>query len=607
MRLFFSFILVLLITGQAFGQPAVPTTRSGLIQVDGIDYSFTATPVTTSPAPASPPSVPTAPDDKTVFTMLPFAAVAPAAVHVNALDVPLASGTCITTRYEWDFGDGSPTAHLTGWIAAHVYEAPGIYNISLRLTDDQGHTTLLTAPVTIKPDNRLSLYVSADGDDSNPGTVDRPFRSFAKAASRVRDNTRILFRRGDKFESAVAMTIKSQNVLIGAYGNATEPLPILWKVPSAERLMFSMFKPASDVIIENLQFDGPFAADPAGNAPKIAFDAIYPAGNNITVRNCTFLNVDYCINTDRKVTGMLVVGNSAPLETGVRSYLVWGTGQDHVYLNNRFANSTREHGIRMNDLSRVLIAGNDITNLDRTKTDKSDIAKGCIEFHSGSFAYITGNHVTIGALRVGPRGGSTEAPTTSAQWCVVENNQLDQVSIQVRPGSHHLLIRNNLMLSPEGVKIYTADSAGRFSSDITIDHNTTVAPGKRACFLQVEGKAQQITLTNNLLIAPEMTTGADGSAAVYVGATDLSCFTSIAGNVWPASVSGNQYAGDGLFYIAPKWGMPGGYISPAAWDALPQVKNDTIATVRLDATGAPLDLPAAALRAGAALQAVDRR
>lgn len=617
MRAFFVLLFVLLVTCPALAQTVPPTTRSGTIQVDGVDYRFTATPVATpSVAPiqtpasepasniAGAPAIPVARSDQSAsFRIIPYSPAAPAAVHVSALDIPLKHGTCLTTQYEWDFGDGSPTAKLNGWIAAHVYDAPGKYTLSLRVIDDQGHVTAITSPVTIQPDNRLSLFVSADGDDSNPGTEERPFRTFAKAASRVRDNVRISFRRGDKFESAGSMTIKSRNVVIDAYGDISKPLPLLWKVPGGDRLMFSMFKPAADIVIQNLQFDGPFAPDSTGAAPKIPFDAIYPAGTNITVRNCVFLNVDNCINTDRKVTGMFVVGNSAPLPTGVRSYLIWGTGEDHVYLNNAVANSTREHGIRMNDLTRVLIAGNDITNLDRTATDKGDIAKGCIELHTGSFAYIANNHVTTGALRIGPRGGPTEAATTRAQWCVVEDNILDNVGVQVRPGSQHLIIRNNLMRSSEGVKIYAADSAGRVSSDIVIDHNTTIAPGERACFLRVEGKAEGITLTNNLLIAPQMVAGPDASAAVYVGAADLSCFSAIAGNVWPLPTSHDQYAGNGLFYLAPKWGAAGGYLSPAAWAALPQVKDDTVATIRLDDAGKALGLPAVSSEAGASLRA----
>ena len=38
--------------------------------------------------------------------------------------------------YHWDFGDGSP--HGSGKIAEHVYSSPGVYNVTLTVTDRQG-------------------------------------------------------------------------------------------------------------------------------------------------------------------------------------------------------------------------------------------------------------------------------------------------------------------------------------------------------------------------------------------------------------------------------------------------------------------------------------
>jgi N-acetylneuraminic acid mutarotase len=40
--------------------------------------------------------------------------------------------------YDWDFGDGSP--HGTGMKPTHVYNSPGIYNVTLTVTDAQGLT-----------------------------------------------------------------------------------------------------------------------------------------------------------------------------------------------------------------------------------------------------------------------------------------------------------------------------------------------------------------------------------------------------------------------------------------------------------------------------------
>jgi len=588
-------LTVVLVTVPLRGQTTQPLDKTGTIRLDGTDYRYTLTP-TTAP-PVTPPATPSVP----AFKVLPFNATAPATVHVNALDIPLASGTPLTAKYEWDFGDGTPTARLPGWNAAHVYDTPGTYTLSLRLTVDRMSFHVGSMSVVIKANTRKTLHIAQEGDDSNPGTVDRPLKTFIRASNLLRDNTQLLFRRGDRFDiQDVEMNLRSKNVLIGAYGDDTKPRPVFWKLPSTKtRLAIMMYRPAADVVIQDICFDGPYTVEPGKGAPKVPFDGINPIGDNITIRRCEFRNITTAVSSERKVSGLLFEGNSAPLDTGIRGYMVWGQGSDHVYLNNTCANSTREHGFRINFATRLLIAGNTMTNLDRAaQGDKDDIAKGCIEMHTGSYAYIANNTVHSGALRVGPRGGDTEPADTAMEWAVIEGNQVTGSAISVRPGTHHAVLRNNVVRNEEGVKVFRADSAGRTSTDIVIDHNTTIAPSEIARFLNVEGKAERITLTNNLLIAPKMVVGKDAAAAVYVGMSDISCFDRIAGNVWSKPASSVKFAGEGgLFYIGNKWGEPAGYIPFDKWKSFPQVSGDDVASdLGVDDNGQP---NAAAIARGA--------
>lgn len=50
--------------------------------------------------------------------------------------------------YEWDFGDGTPIE--SGEIVSHAYDAPGIYTVTLIVTDNQGSTGDDMATVIIK-------------------------------------------------------------------------------------------------------------------------------------------------------------------------------------------------------------------------------------------------------------------------------------------------------------------------------------------------------------------------------------------------------------------------------------------------------------------------
>jgi PKD repeat protein len=58
------------------------------------------------------------------------------------------------TRYLFDFGDGTNS----GWVQKaqlnHTYSRPGIYNATVKVTDDDGFSSAVSAPVTIAVKNR---------------------------------------------------------------------------------------------------------------------------------------------------------------------------------------------------------------------------------------------------------------------------------------------------------------------------------------------------------------------------------------------------------------------------------------------------------------------
>jgi PKD repeat protein len=61
-------------------------------------------------------------------------------------DIYYALGTP-TLAYEWDFGDGSP--HGNGSRQTHVYDTPGVYEVTLLVENDQGVTDIDTCTVTV--------------------------------------------------------------------------------------------------------------------------------------------------------------------------------------------------------------------------------------------------------------------------------------------------------------------------------------------------------------------------------------------------------------------------------------------------------------------------
>ena len=169
---------------------------------------------------------------------------------------------------------------------------------------------------------------------------------------------------------------------------------------------------------------------------------------------------------------------------------------------------------------------------------------------------------------------------------VVEDNTVVGVSISVRSGTHHIMIRNNMVNfeGGEAVKIYGADSQGRVSSDITIDHNTAVDHQATGKFLDLQGRATALTVTNNLFIAPNLQLGNNAAAPVYVGMADMSAFRQISGNIWP-DAKGLKLTNGGVNYVGTSWGLQTGYKSTTTWEDFAVVDGDQFINVNENTLG----------------------
>lgn len=534
--------------------------------------------------------------------------MAPCAVHVDALDIRPAKGTPLTCRYQWDFGDaGSAYNMLEGWNAAHLYTKPGKYTIVLKLTDESGAVIEAKAAVDVRPDRRRAVYLSADGNDSNDGaTPATPLRSAARAAAQIGGDTKLLFRRGDVFPVTSSIKITSQNVLLTSYGDkpadpstapttnpSDDPRPrLIWTGPRNDGRIIIPDNTSSDVVIQDLAFDTIFTHDTetAGIA-----NAVLPAGSLCTIDHCLFLNIGDAVNCERNPTGLLVQDNSAPLETGLRGYFVWVQGIDVAILGNDCANSTRQHDVRANLYGRLLVADNHFTNLNRQSVDKKDISKGCIVIQRGDFAYVTGNTVSNGPIGIGPLAGPDGAHdqatrNSRTRFVVVENNKVNNAPIVIDTGIMHAIVRNNLVHQQSGATIIVHGTdrsiPGRTVEDVRVLNNTGIIDGKTQAFLAAWSAPASLTLDNNLLVAPNLQTGGDQTAAVYVQAKDLSGFAEIANNIWCLAKTA-PYAHGGINYVWPKWADPQGYLTPDQWAQLPQVKGDLFENVMLDGDGCP--------------------
>lgn len=88
-------------------------------------------------------------------------------------------------EYRWDWGDDSGFQY--GFTGFHVYETPGTYTVTLRVTDRQGRTSETTETVTVLDRTGTVYYVDADaGDDANDGLSEgTAWKTFTKVYAQM--------------------------------------------------------------------------------------------------------------------------------------------------------------------------------------------------------------------------------------------------------------------------------------------------------------------------------------------------------------------------------------------------------------------------------------
>jgi PKD repeat protein len=568
------------------------------------------------PAPGTQPtSQPaTQPAGLPAFSILTTGNGAPLVVHVRANIGPPPVGTrgsasvppelAHLSRFEWDFGDPQTTHNtLAGFNSAHVYDRPGTYTITLRVTDPAGGTNTSSAQVRIAPPQaRPTIYVSNAGHDGHPGLApEQPIRSWDRAkqlAGQMKGDFNLLFARGQTFDVPGGMAIPGRDVTLGAYGEGDLPT-LKWTGPRRGGNFISTANDAQDILIQHLRFDSIYDQDQEQNGVP---DALSPRGQTITVRNCEFRNVGYAINSNGKPRGLLVMDNTAPLTTGVRGYFVWSSGSDHVYVGNTIANVTREHVVRVSGMERLAVVNNTFHN-----SGKSTIA-----LQLAQFGYVGGNRCTgsiqsngavTGAIRIGPlASGEPNADSLNqrTRHIVVEQNESPEIGIE--HGSAFVTIRRNVIRTKgkDAIQIDAFDTKWQRSvEDVLIESNTAISDGETGKFLFLGGSARRITVRRNLYVAPGLLPGGRQTAVLYINDDDLESFTAIEQNVWP-SPRPTAYAQGGFHYLWPKWSASEGYRTPDEWAAFPQVKGDVYENTTLDDRNAPpANSQAARLRAGA--------
>ena len=186
---------------------------------------------------------------------------APLSVMFDALDC---EGEI--AEYTWDLGDESPGNRRAehGWLAAHRYEEPGRYTVTLTVRDESGEAAETSLVITAhEPDGKTYYFSDADGDDAhtpaqaqNPATPWKTMEKLDEEMTKAPAGTRFLLKRGDTFPSegphVGMMNTRPENpVVVGAYGEGPDP------VIQAKRDHYALLITSSGgLVMQDLHFRG---------------------------------------------------------------------------------------------------------------------------------------------------------------------------------------------------------------------------------------------------------------------------------------------------------------------------------------------------------------
>lgn len=215
--------------------------------------------------------------------------VAPLAVFFDAVGANPVIPSAMTPQpygyadlhFEWSFGDdpsaiwantGRSKDEAIGFVAGHIYENPGTYVATLRVTLPDGSVQSFEQTITVSDPNVVyanssndtaerTWYVSTSlGSNSNIGSFNRPYRTLEYGLSRIFNGSgprRLLIRRGEAYPGGDGIYVANRTgpYTIGAYGAGADPVITFNASTNGASLQFSAT--TSDVRVMDLDIVGP--------------------------------------------------------------------------------------------------------------------------------------------------------------------------------------------------------------------------------------------------------------------------------------------------------------------------------------------------------------
>lgn len=435
------------------------------------------------------------------------------------------------SQYSWGFGDpgsgtwsttGKSRNQATGYTAAHVFEAPGTYTVSLSVTDTSGITSTYVQTVTVTAFSGTTYYAAASGSDSNDGLSEStPFKTFAHGASVVSgaSNRRLLLRRGDRFTSSGQVLSVAGPGIIGAYGTGVRPVVNFDAGGITIR--------GQDWRVMDVDFYCSSATDTSPSS--IGYDVEVQTRNALVLRS-------------RSTNGRVGMGNGIASKIYANPHDGNGWVECEVatpYVNGMYIGGRRlavmgcdihdavtSHLLRVWEAHKGVISNNRLWNPGPTRHALKLCSPGYTKGQPETRWVSVTDNVTRGKTWSWTLGPQDSGADERVSHVVAERNRFfgeSSIQIDIRVSSRYTLIRNNLF-DGTGSASYRSIYVGPRGIEPVPDHvrilNNTMArtDGQELTGVEMDSASTNVTVRNNLASAGSATTtmisGSGGSGWV---------------------------------------------------------------------------------------------
>jgi hypothetical protein len=540
-----------------------------------------------------------------------FSGAAPLAVFFDATASNAAPPTATAyhdLEYSWNFGDptsgswtkGSRSGSslrtvATGPVAAHVYETPGTYTVTLQIKSGSGTVSNSCIQIAVQsPDivfaGSKTLCVSTSGTfnlgapNECPAGSDTLTSANFKAAVEAAPATtkRILFRRGETFAAATSAILANTGAgIIGAFGTAAaKPIVTTPAADAALRLSSNATPSFADWRVMDIEFDGLNGANAFGIAANGGFSqitmlrlAVHNVHIGVLFSDGTMDGLNTAVPLSVPLWDQIAIADSsiANIDNGVATgggYGVYLVAQRFSFMGNFIDNlGGGEHGMRNPYLTKAAITNNTFANAAPSKLVLTvrgpDFVGGHPAYPAGTYTeklvvadnkFLGGNHQII--VSNGTANPAIDQRQRDEIW--ERNWFVSGVGTQFAMafnGTSRTTLRNNVFDLSGG----TSHTGVSLSSDATV----TVSPANdtfwiynntfysadtdsdfRAVWITLPGTETNIIVKNNIAYSPADTTHAmifdqSGGTAFAVAPSNNSSDGQVLGTVpaWPLPIT----------------------------------------------------------------------